>query len=577
MTTRCCNFYVLIFIALILVGCASSKKTVSTSTEPSSSEVQKLTYKQDFNQDKAIEHFIAGQVYELKGDYASAILEYQDALRYDKSPGIYNAIAKSYHKIGKHSLAVQMAQEAVRLDPSNIAYRETLVDIYIGTFETQKAIDELEAILRLDSLNYGALFSLAQLYESSKPLRSLELYRKIVENYGPEWNALQRIAELSFQLGRFAESAHALEMMIEIDPSNYELRKLTAETYINAGEFQKAKSILSELIEIKPSDAQARVTHMGVLLQLGEKSNAIKVFDEILSDDSIGVDIKLQAVETLLRRSSNDTSLIPKVKKSLNDLSARYPNEWKVHWLLGVIASEDKNNEGAFKEFANVVKINPKIVEAWRGIEVALYEIGNFEELIKWMKDGLKNFPDDFFLNFLLGLGYHRFDQNKEAVQPLEKALSIEPQNIDVISTLALVYDAIGEAAKSDSLHELGLKISPNNHLLLNNYSYTLAERGERLELALEMAKKAIEQEPDNPSYLDTIGWVYFKLGNYEKAREYISKAVEKGGSPVVVEHLGDVYFKLGDKEKALEFWKKAFEKNPSNEKLKEKIKRGQI
>ena len=470
-----------------------------------------------------------------------------------------------------------MAQEAVRLDPSNIAYRETLVDIYIGTFETQKAIDELEAILRLDSLNYGALFSLAQLYESSKPLRSLELYRKIVENYGPEWNALQRIAELSFQLGRFAESAHALEMMIEIDPSNYELRKLTAETYINAGEFQKAKSILSELIEIKPSDAQARVTHMGVLLQLGEKSNAIKVFDEILSDDSIGVDIKLQAVETLLRRSSNDTSLIPKVKKSLNDLSARYPNEWKVHWLLGVIASEDKNNEGAFKEFANVVKINPKIVEAWRGIGVALYEIGNFEELIKWMKDGLKNFPDDFFLNFLLGLGYHRFDQNKEAVQPLEKALSIEPQNIDVISTLALVYDAIGEAAKSDSLHELGLKISPNNHLLLNNYSYTLAERGERLELALEMAKKAIEQEPDNPSYLDTIGWVYFKLGNYEKAREYISKAVEKGGSPVVVEHLGDVYFKLGDKEKALEFWKKAFEKNPSNEKLKEKIKRGQI
>ena len=63
----------------------------------------------------------------------------------------------------------------------------------------------------------------------------------------------------------------------------------------------------------------------------------------------------------------------------------------------------------------------------------------------------------------------------------------------------------------------------------MNNYSYTLAERGERLELALEMAKKAIEQEPDNPSYLDTIGRVYFKLGNYEKAREYISKAVEKG------------------------------------------------
>ncbi len=571
------NLTTLLLILLLFNGCASTKKMSSTSTGEKLPETQKLTYNQDFNRDKAIEHFIAGQVYELKGDYASAILEYQDALRYDKSPGIYNAIAKAYRKIGKHSLAVQMAQEAIRLDPSNIAYRETLVDIYIETFETQKAIDELEAILRIDSLNYGALFGLAQLYETSKPLRSLEFYRKIIENYGPEWSALQKIAELSFQLGKFSESAHALEMMIEIDPSNYELRKLTAETYINAGEIQKAKSILAELAEIRPSDVQAKIIYIDVLLQSGEKNDAIKIFDSILSDDSVKVDVKLQAVEALLRKSNDDTSLIPIVKKSLGYLSAKHPNEWKVHWLLGVIASEDKDNEVAFREFANVVKVNPKIIEAWRGIGVALYEMEKFEDLVKWMKSGLENFPDDFFLNLLLGLGYHRLDQNEEAVKPLEKALSIDPKNIDVISTLALVYDAIGEASKSDSLHELGLKINPNNHLLLNNYSYTLSERGERLEFALEMAKKAIEQEPENPSYLDTIGWVYFKLGDYEKAKDYILKAVERGGSAVVIEHLGDVYFKLGDKEKAIEFWKKALEKNPKNEKLKEKIKRGQI
>lgn len=316
---------------------------------------------------------------------------------------------------------------------------------------------------------------------------------------------------------------------------------------------------------------------MDVLFRLGEKDNAIKIFDGILSDDSVGVDVKLQAVEVLLRKSNEDTSLMPTLRKSLNSLSAKYPDEWRAHWLLGIIASEDRDNEGAFKEFASVVKVNPKVVEAWRGIGVALYEMGNFEELVKWMKSGIENFPDDFFLNFLLGLGYHRLEQNREAVQPLEKALSIDPKNIDVISTLALVYDAIGEPAKSDSLHELGLKLSPNNHLLLNNYSYTLSERGERLEFALEMAKKAIEQEPENPSYLDTIGWVYFKLGDYEKARDYISKAVERGGSAVVIEHLGDVYFKLGDKERAIEFWEKALEKNPANEKLKEKIKRGQI
>jgi tetratricopeptide (TPR) repeat protein len=79
------------------------------------------------------------------------------------------------------------------------------------------------------------------------------------------------------------------------------------------------------------------------------------------------------------------------------------------------------------------------------------------------------------------------------------------------------------------------------------------------------------------PAYLDTIGWIYFKLGDYEKAKYYIQMAVEKGGSPVVIEHLGDVYFKLGNIDKAIEYWKKALEKNPSNEKLKEKIKGGKI
>ena len=562
---------------LFLSGCSSSKKAILNQPEINKSEVQELTYTRTGDKDKAIEHFIAGQVYELKGDYASAILEYQDALRYDKSSGIYNAIAKAYQKIGKYSLAVQMAMEAIKLDSLNIAYRETLAGIYIETFETQKAINELENILRLDSLNYNALFNLAQLYEGNKPLRSLELYNKIIENYGLEWNALQRIAELSFRLGRFSESAHALEMMIEIDPSNYDLRKLTAETYISAGELQKAKSILSELIELKPSDVQAKIRYGEVLLQLKERDDALKILNEVVSDDSVGFELKFQVVESLFKSAGEDVSLKGKAKEILKNLSSKYPNEWRAHWLLGIIASDEKDNETAFNEFKKVVDINPKIVEAWRGIGIALYEMGKFDELIRVMEDGVEKFPDDFFLNFLLGLGYHRLERNSEAVQPLERALSLDPKNIDVISTLALVYDAIGEVSKSDSLHELGLKISPDNHLILNNYSYTLAERGEKLDIALEMAKKAVEQEPENPSYLDTIGWVYFKLGDYEKAKEYILKAVEKGGSSVVVEHLGDVYFKLGDKEKAMEYWKKALDKNPSNEKLKEKIKRGQM
>jgi len=96
------------------------------------------------------------------------------------------------------------------------------------------------------------------------------------------------------------------------------------------------------------------------------------------------------------------------------------------------------------------------------------------------------------------------------------------------------------------------------------------------------MAREAVEKKPDNSSYLDTIGWVYFKLGEYKEAKKYIEKAVElrdaigENGA-TLNEHLGDVYFRLHEKEKAIEYWKRALQMNPKNETLKEKINRGTL
>ena len=114
--------------------------------------------------------------------------------------------------------------------------------------------------------------------------------------------------------------------------------------------------------------------------------------------------------------------------------------------------------------------------------------------------------------------------------------------------------------------------------LVNNNYAYSLSERGERLDDALEMVKISIEAEPTNSSYLDTVGWVYYKLGDYAKAKEYIEKAIEVGGeSAVMLEHLGDILYKLGKKDSAMEFWQKAFTLDTSNNELKNKIEKGEI
>jgi len=147
-----------------------------------------------------------------------------------------------------------------------------------------------------------------------------------------------------------------------------------------------------------------------------------------------------------------------------------------------------------------------------------------------------------------------------------------------MVTALALVYDELHRKDDSDSLYERALRIDPHNHLALNNYGYSLSERGKDLDRALKMSREALRLQPENQSYLDTYGWILYQMEKYEEAERYIRKAVEMANpSPVIIEHLGDINYKLSRKDKALEFWKKALELDSANEALKTKIQRGSL
>ena len=140
------------------------------------------------------------------------------------------------------------------------------------------------------------------------------------------------------------------------------------------------------------------------------------------------------------------------------------------------------------------------------------------------------------------------------------------------------MYDELKRPEESDSIYERALRIDPHNHLLLNNYAYSLCERGLDLKRPLGMAKEAVEQQPTNQSYLDTYGWIYYRMQQYDEAERYVRKAVELGStSAVIYEHLGDIYFKQSKKDKAMEYWRKALEVDTTNTALKDKIQRGSL
>ena len=148
--------------------------------------------------------------------------------------------------------------------------------------------------------------------------------------------------------------------------------------------------------------------------------------------------------------------------------------------------------------------------------------------------------------------------------------------------TLASMYSSLGEVyyyTKQTDLMEKAyakaLEITPNNASVLNNYSYFLSERGVKLDEAEKMSKKSLELQPGEGTYMDTYGWILYKKGNYEKAREYVQKAIDLAGGKAdatLYDHLGNIYFKLGASDKAIENWKISKQKGNDSPLIDKKI-----
>ena len=159
------------------------------------------------------------------------------------------------------------------------------------------------------------------------------------------------------------------------------------------------------------------------------------------------------------------------------------------------------------------------------------------------------------------------------AMSYYQKSQKIEPNSTSLMHSMAILYDAIKEWNKSDEIYIDLINVDSLDAQALNNYAYSLVERNENLNKALKMAKKAISLEPKNASYLDTIGWIYFKLNKIDKAKEYLESSLEivKDNS-VVLEHLGDVLMKDNKQKEAIDYYKRALALDKDNPKLIKKV-----
>ncbi len=405
---------------------------------------------------------------------------------------------------------------------------DKMEDYYRAIFEYQEALEA-------DPDSPFLYVALAQDYVLlNKVPQALSLLGKALEiepNYKP---ALELHAGLLFDTIKWPEALILYERLARIDTTEPEYMLQLLQLYLRAGDFNRADIAYNKLVAIKGESEQ-------LLLQ---------VATVLLMSDSTQ-----RALPYLQRLAQIDTT------------------DAAVTYSLATLYLQTGDTARAQEEFERAAALRPDVARYWVGLAVFQIDKNDYATACHTLQKAVEIVPEDADLWNLLGTCQNREGETEEAILSLQEALRLDSTTYSSLGVLALIYDQMDSVEKVIELYERAIELSDSAAVFLNNYAYTLAERGMDLQHAKAMAERACAAEPENASYLDTMGWIYFRLGNHKSAIRWLRKALkfDPDSSPVL-EHLGDVYMDRGSKSKARKYYRKALKFDPGNEAVRQKL-----
>ncbi len=237
------------------------------------------------------------------------------------------------------------------------------------------------------------------------------------------------------------------------------------------------------------------------------------------------------------------------------------PDDAKLNFYLGVLYEKKKEYEKAIKQLEKVIKLDNKHLHAY----IRLSYIYNYQEQnkdsINILKKALSIIPQEPDLYFLLGMNYTKEKKYNEAIKAYKKGLSFDNSDQLLNFNLAVTYDKNNDKESAIIQLKKCLELDKEDPEVNNYLAYLYSELGTNLEDAKIYVQISLNTDNENYAYLDTAGWIYYKMSDFEKAKSYLIKAEEsmvkeKKYDPVIYEHLIELYTKLNN-QKMVEYYDK--------------------
>ncbi len=474
--------------------------------------------------------------------------------------------------------AQELLEKAVTVKPDNEWYWVALADCYEKNNDVSKLENVFNELIRLDPDKPDYYFDKANVYFLQKRYDdALAVYKQLEELTGVTDEIIAKRETIYLKQGKIDLAAADLQSMITANPKQIRYYLLLGELYNSNGFADKALKVLLTAEKTDPNYGQL---HLALADIYRDKKNYEASFNELTLAFSIpDLDIE-QEIKIIMGYFPKFPD--PDAKASALELSriltVAHPDDSKAYALYGDMLLQNTKYKDAKINYKKSLELNGQVYEVQE--QLIRLELGD-NDIDGALKDGqnaLSLFPNQAWLNYLVGVAYQQKKDFNKALSYLKTAATLETQDKDMLSqcfsSMGDCYHSTGDNSKSDEAYEKALGYNPGNAFTLNNYAYYLSVRGVSLDKAAEMSKHSNELQPGTASFEDTYAWILFKQKKYADAKVWMEKALshDKDHSAVQAEHYGDIIFYLGDTDGAVQNWKKAKEYGGDSPVLERKI-----
>lgn len=529
-------------------------------------------------------YYMRGSFMEARRDLVPAYTFYTQAQHFEPGhPGIQLALARVTYDLGKLDAARLHVQALIESGYSEGKARLILAEIEHREGRRDRAIDQLRRIKDSPDVPQFEVYKfLARIHLEQEDAPQARVALEAARDLDPyDLFVNYRLGFIYAESGDLERAAEAFRASIESAPGFASAHLALGSVLLHSGDREGGKRALREALALEPGNRNALHDLAELYLADREYAAGVELLEPLYIQRRLDESGRLMLGRFYYALGRGDDAL--EVFRAILAVHGEKPSLMRV---IAQIEIDRGNFRTAFGYLQRLVRIAPDDFDNYTGILLLIGGLAGEpsgpdqavsftpEEETRYLREaaGRMNLASGAD-NFFIGAVYRKIGDYRRAERFLLSAEKISPHDRRTLIEIAVVFEKKGRLDEAIERISLLHEHDPNDPVLCNFYGYLLAEKGERLDFAERLVETALEADPGNGYYLDSLGWIKYRQGDYVQAKKLLQTALEAAGDDAVIwEHLGDVYVKLDMLESARASYARSIEIDPDRSEVGEKL-----